>query len=164
MSIKATKIGGTSVLTILGVVCLASFMIAAFTWSSQNTASKSPKEVTLGSPSVNDWNSHDFFEANTIYEITMTATYNYHGGTAITYYIGVVADAGQGTIETSDFTISISGVTASLSETSPGVWTSTQITVNSPTASNDISIRIVPTTNALDLGDVSFQISAQTSA
>lgn len=151
-------------LTILGVVCLATFMIAAFTWSSQSTATKNPKEVTLGAPSVNGWNTANFFEANTIYEITMPATYNYHSETTITYYIGVVATAGQGTIETSDFTVSISGVTATLSESSAGVWTSTPITVNSPTASDDITIRIVPMTNALDLGDVSFQISAQTSA
>jgi len=164
MSIKATKIGGTSVLTILGVVCLASFMIAAFTWSSQNTASKSPKEVILGAPSVNEWNTANYFEANKVYTITMPATYNYHSGTTITYYIGVVATAGQGTIEVSDFAVTISGVTATLSESSAGVWTSTLITVNSPTTSDDITIIIVPTNNALDLGNVSFAISAQTSA
>jgi hypothetical protein len=164
MSLKATKIGGTSVLTILGVVCLASFMIAAFTWSSQSTTSKDPQEVVLGTPSVNEWDSSHYFQAGVSYDVVMTATYNYHSTTELSYYIGIVATAGEGTIALSDFTIQISGVTATLTETTPGVWSSTAITATSPDSSDEITISIMPTTNALDLGNVYFTFSAQTTA
>jgi hypothetical protein len=165
MSFKATKIGGTSILTILGVVCLGTFLIAAFTWSTQTTASKSPQEVSLGTPSVNEWNGVNFFQANVGYEITMTATYNFHSGSQISYYVTVIASAGQGTIVSSDFSVSIDGIVgASLTESSPGVWTTGVINVPSSDSSDEITITIMPTTNALDLGQVSFAVSAQSAA
>ncbi|MDW5563666.1 MAG: hypothetical protein SA339_10605 [Methanomassiliicoccus sp.] len=151
-------------LTILGVVCLGSFLIAAFTWSSQVTASKGPQEVSLASPSNNEWDDASFFQANVAYDITTTATYNFHSGTQITYSLSVIATANQGTIELSDFTIIISGVTVTLTETSAGTWSSSQITISSDNPSDEINVRIVPTNNALDLGQVHFAISAQSSA
>jgi hypothetical protein len=164
MSLKATKIGGTSVLTILGVVCLASFMIAAFTWSSQSTTSKDPQEVVLGTPTVDQWSTTDFFEASNPYEISMPVTYYHHGQASISYYIKVTATA-VGTMEMGDFTVVLTGIDgASLTETGTGIWTSGTLTIPSSTTSGSITITVNPTTNALDLSDVSFDVSAQSIA
>lgn len=164
MNLKATKIGGSGILTALVIICLSTFLIAAFTWSSQTTAFKNPQEISLGTPSVNEWNAAQFFKESVDYDITMKANYNFHSGASITYYIKVIASAIQGTIELGDFSLSISGVTATLSESSAGVWVSTPISVIKNNPDDDITITITPSVNALDLGMVSFEISAQSSA
>lgn len=165
MSYKATKIGGASVLTILGVVCLGTFLIAAFAWSTYTTESKGPQEVSLGVPTLNQWDESEFFTVNTIYEITLPVTYNFHGATQISYSIEVVASAGQGTIESLDFLLSISGISgADLSESSAGTWTTGTIIVQNSTPSDEITITIMTKIGAMDLSQVSFAISAQSVA
>lgn len=163
MDLKATKIGGSGIITALVIICLSTFLIAAFTWSSQTTAFKNPQEVSLGVPSVNEWDEANFFEANKEYDIVLTATYNFHSGTGFIYYLNIVAQVGEGTIEKGDFLISVSGVTTSLSESSAGVWKSSAISIVSTNPDDEITLTIKPTVNALDLGMVSFEISAQSS-
>lgn len=152
-------------MTVLGVLCLGTFLIAAFTWSTQTTAQKGPQEVSLGTPTLNEWNDAIFFKASTPYEIVIPITYNFHSGTEISYTIMVVASAGQGTIVASDFTLEIEGIAgASLMESSAGTWTTGTIVVPNSDPSDEITITIMASNNALDLGKVSFAISAQSVA
>lgn len=165
MSFKATKIGGASLLTALGVICLASFMIAAFTWSSYTTSPRNPQEVKMGIPTNNEWEADSFFQPNVKYDIISTATYNFHSASQISYYIWVIAHAGQGTIESGDFILSlkISDVDTAITEvtSTPGKWASVEITVLNPTASDQIKISITPKEGATDLGNVYFEIMAE---
>ncbi len=160
---RGSKIGGASLLTVLGVICLATFMIAAaITWSTQSTAQRNPQEVSLGEPTKNEWDDSDFFKADTPYEITIPVEYNFHGESEISYSIFVVATAQHGVIESLDFVVTLTGTTgAILSETSPGAWSTGTIRIQDSTQNDVINVRIMPTENAMDLGKVSFDISAQ---
>ncbi len=149
----------------LGVLCLGTFLIAAFTWSSQSTASKDPKEVSLGTPTVDEWSAASFFEAGEEYNVTMTATYNYHGQDAITYYVKVVATAGSGTVQASDFEITLSGdISGTFTQGPVGSWVSTGIVVSTGNSNDVLTIKIVPSLGANDLSDVSFTITAESTA
>ena len=68
MDLKATKIGGSGIITALVIICLSTFLIAAFTWSSQMTAFKNPQEISLGTPSVNEWDAAQFFKESVDYD------------------------------------------------------------------------------------------------
>jgi hypothetical protein len=161
MSFKATKIGGTSMLTMLGVLCLGTFLIAAFTWSSYSTDAKNPQEVSLSAPSVDEWSDADFFEAKEDYNVTMTATYNYHGEESITYKVKVVATVSAGTIEASDFAVTLTGdVSGTFTQSPEGTWLSSGVTVLSGNANDVLTVKIVPASGALDLSGVTFTISA----
>lgn len=147
------------------MLCLGTFLIAAFTWSSQSTGSKDPKEVSLGTPTVDEWSAASFFEAGEEYNVTMTASYNYHGQDTITYYVKVIATAGSGTIQASDFEISISGdVTGTFTQGPAGTWISSGIEVSNGNSNDLFTIKIVPSLGAIDLSDVSFTISAESTA
>jgi hypothetical protein len=161
MKQNGAKFSGASILTVLGVVCLGTFLIAAFTWSTQSTQSRGPQEVFLGTPTENGWDAHSFFNSNTLYTIKLPVTYNFHGEPQISYSLIVEAVVGEGTIEMADFIIDLDGIAgATLSETSAGRWTTGKITVENSTLENEIILTIGPTTSAMDLDDVSFTISA----
>lgn len=161
MSFKATKIGGASLLTALGVICLASFMIAAFTWSSYTTSPRNPQEVILGTPTTDDWSTHDFFEIGEVYEIELAATYNHHGASTISYILKVTATATTGNIDMNNFEITLTGTTgATLVETPAGVWTAS-ITVLDSKTSDAITLSIVPNETATGLSGVKFLIAAE---
>ena len=146
----------------LGVLCLGTFLIAAFTWSSHSTGAKDPKEVSLGTPTVDEWSAASFFEAGEDYNITVPVSYNYHGQDTITYYVKVIAIAGSGTIQASDFEISISGdISGTFTQNPAGAWTSSGIEVSNGNSNDVFTVKIVPSLGAIDLSDVSFTISAE---
>lgn len=161
MSFKATKIGGASLLTALGVLCLASFMIAAFTWSSYTTSPRNPQEVVLGTPINDDWSKSNYYESGKVYEIELAATYHHHGASTITYILKVTATATTGTIDMDYFKMTLTGtIGATLLETSAGVWTAS-ITVPDSKSGDTITLSILPTEAALDLGAVKFLITTE---
>ncbi len=149
----------------LGVLCLGTLLIAAFTWSSHSTGAKDPKEVSLGTPTVDEWSAASFFEAGEDYNITVPVSYNYHGQDTITYYVKVIATAGSGTVQTSDFTLTIYGdIIASFAQGPAGTWVSTGIEVYTGNSDDVFTVKIVPSLGAIDLSDVSFTISAESAA
>lgn len=152
-------------LMVLGVLCLGTFLIAAFTWSSLSTATKDPKEVSLGAPTVDEWSNASFFEAGEDYNVTVPVSYNYHGQDSITYYVKVVANAGSGTIQPSDFEITLSGdISGSFTQGPAGTWISTSIVVTTGNPNDVFTIKIIPSLGAIDLSDVSFTITAESAA
>jgi hypothetical protein len=95
----------------------------------------------------------------------MTATYNYHGQDAITYYVKVVATAGSGTVQTRDFALTVSGeIVATFTQGPAGRWVSTGFEIYTGNGNDVFTIKIVPSLGANDLSDVSFTITADSTA
>jgi uncharacterized protein YxeA len=160
MNLKRKAITGTSLLMLLGVICLVSIVVSAvLIWDSIQTDSKNPQIVQLVQTG-NEWNDiTDFYAVDQQYDVTMTA--NYGGSSTSTYYI-TVTESSTGTKQGGDFTVTLkvgSADPVTLAEYSTGVWGSVALTAT-PDTSQTIIVTIEPETGSLDLSGVSWTISA----
>ena len=165
MKINGKVISGSSILTILGVVCFATVLVAAaITWATFTTAPQNPvTQVLLGEPTTNEWTTDYVPDGEHPYNLVFSATYNFGAEASFTYYLTVDATA-TGLIENGDFTITLSGVgEVAFNEVEPGKWQSGAITISSENTSDEITFSIVPNAGSIDLSAVSFTVNAVSS-
>ena len=163
MKRRGAKITGSTILTLIGVLCFAAIVVSAtgIIWASFQTGQSSAvTQVSFSSTNTAAWGSNFIPDGAHECDLTTTATYNYGGQASITYYLKVIATAGSGTIATGDFTVAVSGVTTTMTESSAGTWISGAITVLSAYASDGLTIKITPEAGSVDLSGVVFTVEA----
>jgi hypothetical protein len=164
---KGKKITTSSLLTVLGVICFATILVAAaITWATVDTPSMSAvKEVSLPLTTGGTWTATSDYipDGAHSYTATATATYDYSGESAFDYYLIVTTHAGTGTIASTDFaiTLTVDGVATDLTQSAtPGVWESEMISTASGNVDDPLVFTIVPLESSVGLSAVYFTIDA----